>query len=72
MKYRSLKNTGLKISEAGFGIWTVSTKMWGVPDEDYDTGVRLLRRAFDFGINSFDTADVYVDGKREVLLAQAF
>jgi aryl-alcohol dehydrogenase-like predicted oxidoreductase len=43
-----------------------------VPDEDYDTGVRLLRRALDLGINFFDTADVYGDGKGEVLLARAF
>jgi aryl-alcohol dehydrogenase-like predicted oxidoreductase len=46
--------------------------MWGVPDDDYETGVTLLRRAFGFGINFFDTADVYGDGKGEVLLAQAF
>jgi aryl-alcohol dehydrogenase-like predicted oxidoreductase len=72
VKYRNLKNDNLKVSEVGFGVWTVGTKMWGVPDEDYDTGVGLLRRAFDLGINFFDTADVYGDGKGEVLLAQAF
>ena len=72
MKYRALKGTNLQVSEVGFGVWTVGTKMWGVPEEDYDTGIRLLRRARDLGINFFDTADVYGDGKGEVLLAQAF
>lgn len=72
MKYRSLKGTSLQVSEVGFGVWTVGTKMWGVPDEDYDTGVRLLRQARELGINFFDTADVYGDGKGETLLAQAF
>lgn len=72
MKYRILKGTSRKVSEVGFGVWTVGTKMWGVPDEDYDTGVRLLHQAFDWGINFFDTADVYGDGKGEVVLAQAF
>jgi aryl-alcohol dehydrogenase-like predicted oxidoreductase len=72
MKYRTLKGTKLKVSEVGFGVWTVGTKMWGVPDEDYETGVRLLRRALDLGINFFDTADVYGDGKGETLLAKAF
>ncbi len=72
MKYRMLKGTSRKVSEVGFGVWTVGTKMWGVADEDYDTGVRLLRLAFDCGINFFDTADVYGDGKGEVLLARAF
>jgi aryl-alcohol dehydrogenase-like predicted oxidoreductase len=72
MKYRSLQNTNLNVSEVGFGVWTVGTKMWGVPDHDYDTGVRLLRGALDLGVNFFDAADVYGDGKSEVLLAQAF
>src|SRR5258706_396243 len=72
MKYRTLKGTNLKLSEVGFGVWTVGTKMWGVPDHDYDTGVRLLRRALELGVNFFDSADVYGDGKGEVLLAQAF
>lgn len=72
MKYRTLKGTNLKLSEVGFGVWTVGTKMWGVPDHDYDTGVRLLRRALELGMNFFDGADVYGDGKGEILLAQAF
>ncbi len=72
MKYRVLQGTPLTISEVGFGVWTVGTKMWGVPDEDYETGVRLLRQARELGINFFDTADVYGDGKGETLLAQAF
>ncbi len=72
MKYRILKGTNLKVSEVGFGVWTVGTRMWGVADEDYDTGIRLLRQALDLGVNFFDTADVYGDGKGEVILAQAF
>jgi aryl-alcohol dehydrogenase-like predicted oxidoreductase len=72
VRYRTLKQTDLQISEVGFGVWTVGTKMWGVADDDYDTGVQLLRRALDLGVNFFDTADVYGDGKGEVLLAQAF
>ncbi len=72
MKYRRLHGTDLDCSEVGFGVWTVGTKMWGVPDHDYDTGIRLLRRARELGINFFDTADVYGDGKGEVLLERAF
>ena len=29
MKYRSLGNTDIEISEVGFGVWTVSTGWWG-------------------------------------------
>ncbi len=72
MKYRQLSGTDLQVSEVGFGVWTVGTKMWGVPMDDYDTGIGLLQRALDRGINFFDTADVYGDGKGETLLAQAF
>ena len=72
MEYRILKGTNRKVSVVGFGVWTVGTKMWGVPDEDYDTGIRLLRTAQDLGISFFDTADVYGDGKGETLLARAF
>lgn len=72
MKYRPLKGTNLKVSEVGFGVWTVGTTMWGVADTDYATGTGLLRRALDLGLNFFDAADVYGDGKSEVLLAQAF
>jgi aryl-alcohol dehydrogenase-like predicted oxidoreductase len=72
MKYRALKGTPLRVSEVGFGVWTVGTKMWGVPDEDYDTGIDLLRHSLDLGINFYDSADVYGDGKGEVLLERAF
>lgn len=69
MEYRVLGETGLKASAVGFGVWTVATTMWGINDDE--VGIRLLRRAFDLGINFFDTADVYGDGKGETLLADA-
>ncbi len=72
MKYRSLPGTNLQVSEVGFGVWTVGTTMWGVAADDYQTGIHLLRRALDLGVNFFDTADVYGDGKGETILAQAF
>ena len=72
MKYRVLKGTNRRVSEVGFGVWTVGTKMWGVADDDYDTGIRLLQQAFDLGVTFFDTADVYGDGKGEAVLARAF
>lgn len=70
MKYRSLGNTDIQVSEVGFGVWTVSTGWWGeVVDE---RSVRLLRQAQEQGINYFDTADTYGSGKGETLLADAF
>ncbi len=69
MHYRALGNTGLNVSVVGFGVWTVSTTMWGITDEGFAT--QLLRRALELGITFFDTADVYGDGKGETLLADA-
>lgn len=70
MKYRSLPGTNLSVSEVGFGVWSVATKWWGV--SDVDMGKRLLRSAFDdYGINFFDTADVYGNGLGETILKDA-
>ena len=60
MKYRILGKTDLVVAEVGFGVWTVSSKDWGI-SQPMD-GVRLLQSAFDLGINFFDTADFYGRG----------
>ena len=70
MKYRRLADTDIEVSEVGFGVWTVSTGWWGEIDDE--RSVRLLRRAYEEGINYFDTADTYGSGKGETLLAEAF
>src|SRR5919106_6724229 len=70
MRYRNLAGTEIDVSEVGFGVWTVSTGWWGEVDDE--ASVRLLRRAFEKGINYFDTADTYGSGKGETLLADAF
>jgi aryl-alcohol dehydrogenase-like predicted oxidoreductase len=70
MKYRTLGNTDIAVSEVGFGVWTVSTGWWGEVDDE--RSVRLLREAKERGINYFDTADTYGSGKGEIILADAF
>jgi aryl-alcohol dehydrogenase-like predicted oxidoreductase len=70
MKYRRLGGTDIAVSEVGFGVWTVSTGWWGEVNEE--RSARLLRQAYERGINYFDTADTYGSGKGETLLADAF
>jgi aryl-alcohol dehydrogenase-like predicted oxidoreductase len=70
MRYRNLAGTEINVSEVGFGVWTVSTGWWGEVDDE--RSVRLLRRAFEKGINYFDTADTYGSGLGETILAEAF
>ncbi|WP_018290692.1 aldo/keto reductase [Verrucomicrobium sp. 3C] len=70
MKYRLLPETGQRVSEVGFGVWTLSTGWWGEYTEEQ--ALEFLHRALDLGINFFDTADVYGNGYGEELLGKAF
>jgi len=71
MQYRTFPGTDLRVSDVGFGLWTLSTGWWG-EKTDADA-VRMLRRAHDdFGITFFDAADAYGDGRSERQLAEAF
>jgi len=67
MKYRQLGRTGWKVSEISFGAWAIGGA-WG--DVDDRESLAALHRAIDLGVNFFDTADVYGDGRSERLLAQ--
>src|SRR5271154_6583001 len=67
MKYRTLGRTGWKISEISFGAWAVGGSWGEVNDAE---SMAALHAALDGGVNFFDTADVYGDGRSERLLAQ--
>jgi aryl-alcohol dehydrogenase-like predicted oxidoreductase len=67
MKYRELGCTGWQISTVSFGAWAIGADWGQVEKED---AMAALHTALDEGINLFDTADVYGDGRSEQLLAQ--
>ncbi|MGB8212194.1 MAG: aldo/keto reductase [Anaerolineales bacterium] len=67
MEYRELGRTGWKVSEISFGTWAIGGS-WG--DVDDKESIAALHRSLDLGVNFFDTADVYGDGRSERLLAQ--
>src|ERR1039457_5451040 len=67
MKYRTLGRTGWKISEISFGAWAIGGAWGGVDDSE---SLAALHAALDGGVNFFDTADVYGDGRSERLLAK--
>jgi len=71
MKYRTLGKSDIKVSEIGFGAWTIGLDWWGKKIDD-DEAVRMLKRAYDLGVNFFETADMYGKGKSERLIGQAF
>ena len=51
------EKSDIKVSEIGFGAWTIGLDWWGKKIED-DEAIRMLKRAFDKGINFFDTGDM--------------
>jgi myo-inositol catabolism protein IolS len=77
MKYRRLGKTDLEVSEISLGCWTLGGKNWveghmnGWADVDEDEAVAGLKLAVDRGVNHFDNADVYGNGRAERMLARA-
>ena len=61
--------TGLEVSEVGVGLWAVSGSEWG-PAQD-EGSLDAIEAALEVGVNFFDTADVYGDGRSEELLGRA-
>jgi len=70
MRFRTYKNTDLRVSEVGFGLWTISTGWWGNFTEG--EAIALMHKAFDLGITLFDAADTYGNGLSEEFIAKAF
>ena len=77
MQYRQLGTSDIKVSEISLGCWTLGGLNWvdGVPngwaDVDEDDATRAINLAIDAGVNHFDNADVYGNGRAERLLAKA-
>ena len=71
MKYKILGKSGIKVSEIGFGAWTIALDWWGKKIDDVEAK-RMLKKAYDLGINFFETADMYGKGKSEKLIGEVF
>jgi len=71
LRYRRLGKSDIKVSEIGFGAWTIGLDWWGKKIDD-EEAIRMLKRAYDVGINFYDTGDIYGKGKSEKLIGMAF
>lgn len=71
MEYKVFGKTGKLLSRLGFG----AMRLPGMPDDDsrldIDSSVRLLRKAFDLGVNYVDTAYIYRGGQSEEAVGEA-
>ena len=68
MDYRYLGTTEMKVSVVGLGTWQFS-ESWGVTE--YERAKAIVDKAFQVGINFFDTAAIYGKGKSEEFLGRA-
>ncbi|MEM3995002.1 MAG: aldo/keto reductase [Thermofilum sp.] len=68
MEYTILGKTGERVSRIGLGAWQFS-EAWGALD--FEAAKAVVRRAVELGINFFDTAMVYGNGKSEKLLGRS-
>ena len=66
MEFRHLGRSGLKISEIVYGNWLTHGSQI-----DDDAAARCVNAALDLGVTSFDTADVYAQGRAETALGKA-
>lgn len=76
MQYRNLGKSNIKVSEISLGCWTMGGRNWsygssiGWADVD-ETEIRsAIDYALEHGVNHFDNADVYGNGKAERMLAR--
>jgi aryl-alcohol dehydrogenase-like predicted oxidoreductase len=67
MKYRKLGNTTIALSSIGLGCMGMN-HAYGTPDDV--ESIATLEKAIEIGINFWDTADIYANGKNEELVAK--
>ena len=67
MKYREFSNIGWRVSEIGLGCSAIGSEWGDVSKED---ATEVLKTSLDKGINFFDTADVYGDGRSEQFIGE--
>jgi voltage-dependent potassium channel beta subunit len=66
MEYRHLGKTGIRVSELSFGSWVTFHNQ-----ADVDTAKDMMAAAYEAGVNFFDNAEVYADGKSEEVMGAA-
>ncbi|MDA0841415.1 MAG: aldo/keto reductase [Planctomycetota bacterium] len=70
MNYRRFGKTEWQVSEIGLGgSWFYGRPEYGLLPPDY--GIAIVKRAFELGINYFDTAPLYGRGRSEEILGMA-
>jgi aryl-alcohol dehydrogenase-like predicted oxidoreductase len=69
MEYKTLGQSGIKVSELAFGAWAIGGWMWGGADSK--DAIKAIETAVDHGMTTIDTAAVYGFGLSEELVGKA-
>jgi aryl-alcohol dehydrogenase-like predicted oxidoreductase len=69
MEYRKLASSDLDISAISFGAWAAGGWMWGGTEKN--DAIRAIRKAYDLGVSSIDTAPIYGQGTSEEIVGEA-
>lgn len=65
MVYRYLGNSGIKVSVLSYGTWLTAHK-----EESEEAIIACMKRAFELGVNFFDTAEIYGSGVAEEIMGR--
>ncbi|TFY59152.1 hypothetical protein EVG20_g7895 [Dentipellis fragilis] len=71
MTYVRLGNSGLKVSRIIMGCMSYGSPEWQGWVLGEEEGIKHIKEAYDLGIQTFDTANVYSNGLSEVVLGKA-
>src|SRR3954465_5752084 len=71
MDYVNLGRTGIKVSRLCLGCMTYGSSQWRPWVLDEEASRPFFRRAWEAGVNFFDTADLYSNGASEAVLGRA-
>jgi len=71
MEYTRLGKSGLKISKIVLGAMSFGSSEWQDWVLDEEESLPILEHAYKMGINTWDTADVYSNGRSEMVIAKA-
>ncbi|KAI7898539.1 NADP-dependent oxidoreductase domain-containing protein [Cokeromyces recurvatus] len=71
MQYVRLGKTGLRVSRICLGCMSYGSSKWSPWVKDEKESIEYIKKAYEIGINFFDTADVYSYGESERVLGKA-
>ncbi|KAK0199989.1 aryl-alcohol dehydrogenase [Desarmillaria ectypa] len=71
MSYVPLGSSGLKVSKIILGCTVYGSPDWYSWVQDEEESIKQITAAYDIGINTFDTANIYSNGQSEIVLGKA-